>query len=268
MPAMRNLNGYPPSSSPTRRAYETLGLSEAELSAFAELEPVETVGSRIRAARIAYGNATRGRPLTQDELGEMVGGIKKATISQWEQGHYKPRPETMAKLAEALECAPGWLSGDSSAPRPKYLSTPSPTTGLASRTGPLILRGTAPSDVGDFVYTGQVEGRIKRPPGLIKAPNAFCLRLRGRAMEPIFEDGSEVYVDPDSPIQLGDYVVIELNEPIDEMGRKPVLIRRLIFRTAKLVEVWEARNDRRQDIDSGKIGVIQRVMTIRDLLNY
>lgn len=262
---MQKFAERPPLSPHGSRAYETLGLSEAELIAFADLEPVETVGNRIKTARAAYG-AARGKALTQAELASLM-GLTKVTVSQWELGLYRPSRENMQKLADALECSTEWLQGAQNAAPPHYLGAiRTAPLGQIGRGGGLIVRGTAPTVGGDFVFTGQVDARLRRPPGLTRAQNAYAIRVRGHTMAPLFEDGTEVYIDPDAPIQISDYVLIELDGPKDEAGRSPHLIRRLIFRTAEIIEVWQAHPDKREDIRATRIVSMQRVLTTRDLL--
>ena len=61
-------------------------------------------GERLREARTAKG-------LTQSELGRLVGGVGKTTISQYENGIRKPDIETLERLADVLNRSVDWLLG-------------------------------------------------------------------------------------------------------------------------------------------------------------
>ena len=54
------------------------------------------IGEKIREARIA-------RKLTQEELGKLLGGVKKNTVCQWELGTNAPRGETLVQVIKVLK---------------------------------------------------------------------------------------------------------------------------------------------------------------------
>lgn len=56
------------------------------------------------------------RLLTQEELGKKA-GVSKATIVNIESGKIRPYPQTLRKLAEALQVEPSALSEHLRAPR-------------------------------------------------------------------------------------------------------------------------------------------------------
>ena len=64
-----------------------------------------TIGERIKAAR-------KAKKLTQKQLGELC-GINEANIRKYESNRQKPKIETLAKIARALETDPYYLRGDS-----------------------------------------------------------------------------------------------------------------------------------------------------------
>ena len=63
---------------------------------------LDTFGKRLRYARLIRG-------LSQDALARIVGVYKSANVSVWEIGRRSPTPSNGKKLAEALDCSPGWL---------------------------------------------------------------------------------------------------------------------------------------------------------------
>lgn len=60
-----------------------------------------TLAQRIKEARESIG-------LTQAAVGSAV-GVQGLAVSRWERGESEPQAKTLAALAEALRCDPGWL---------------------------------------------------------------------------------------------------------------------------------------------------------------
>lgn len=57
--------------------------------------PRRTNGSKLAAARIAAG-------LTQAQLAERIGLKTPSALHHWEQGHRKPKMESLQRIAAAL----------------------------------------------------------------------------------------------------------------------------------------------------------------------
>src|SRR3990167_4476672 len=166
------------------RADDVTGLSEEELGAFGEIEVQESIGQRIRLRREALSRA-RGKRFTQEELALAV-GVTKGAVSQWEKDLWPPDKAIWNKVAAALDCSANWLfHGDGAPPDDMRVERAAPAI-----RGNLVIRETAESDRGDFVFTGHVAGYKRRPPGLLDSRPAYCLRMVGTAMAPPWEDGA------------------------------------------------------------------------------
>ncbi len=63
----------------------------------------DNLGQKIRIAREASG-------ITQEELAKEI-GVEPPTVSRWETGAFRPRPETIQKLAAILGRKTDWLLG-------------------------------------------------------------------------------------------------------------------------------------------------------------
>jgi len=63
-----------------------------------------TIGQRIRERRIELG-------LSQDELGQRLGGISRAAVCNVEKDKKEMTLDRVRKYAEALYCSPGYLAG-------------------------------------------------------------------------------------------------------------------------------------------------------------
>lgn len=71
--------------------------------ALLDMEFAAQFGERLRKARTAKG-------LTQTTLGEKL-AIKKANVSQWENGHHMPDLEQLAALCDATGMSADWMLG-------------------------------------------------------------------------------------------------------------------------------------------------------------
>lgn len=64
---------------------------------------------------------------------------------------------------------------------------------------------------GDFTFNNGVVDYARRPPGVARNRAVFCVFVRGDSMEPRFEPGDLLYVNPSRPARAGDDVLVELH---------------------------------------------------------
>lgn len=95
-----------------------------------------------------------------------------------------------------------------------------------------ILGGASCGDDGLFELNGQVLDYARRPPRLDNVRDAYAVYVEGESMSPWREHGDLVYVQPHQPINIGDYVVVQLVPDKDGETSK-AYIKRLVRRTAK-----------------------------------
>lgn len=132
----------------------------------------------------------------------------------------------------------------------------------------LPVYGTAQgaNGAGAFVINmgGQVD-RIRRPPGLMANRDAFAIYVEGDSMEPRFEPGETVVVDPNRPVRPGDDVVLLLESP--EPGQPPqAYIKRLVRRGAERILVKQYNPPRQMEFPTAAVKKIFRVMRVGELL--
>lgn len=68
-------------------------LTDEELQERIRLTPKEVLADRIKDARKAKG-------YTHDYLGELCGGMYRQSLISLEKGRWRPRPDTLRKIAE------------------------------------------------------------------------------------------------------------------------------------------------------------------------
>ncbi len=82
---------------------------------------------------------------------------------------------------------------------------------------------------GDFSFNGQLIDHVPRPPGIANRKDVYAIYLVGDSIEPAYEDGTTIYVDPHRRPLPRDYVVVELRgEREGEPG--PAFVKRLVSR--------------------------------------
>lgn len=133
----------------------------------------------------------------------------------------------------------------------------------------LPVYGVAMGGPGDAFYlNGQVVDYVRRPPGLALAPKAFGVYVQGTSMEPRYEEGDLVIVNPARPARVGDYALIELfptsaEGEVVEVG--PAFVKRLVRKTASEV-ICEQLNPRQEvRYPANHVRHIYRVLSIAEL---
>lgn len=140
-----------------------------------------------------------------------------------------------------------------------------PAAGTLPRDVP-VLGVTVGGEGGDFAFNGQTVDHVRRPPGLANVPSAFALFVANDSMVPWKEPGELVYVEPNRPAKVGDYVVVELKATRD--GEAGVcLVKRLKARSvSKLtLQQYNPPNDR-IEIPVSKIRRVYRVKPLEELV--
>lgn len=152
---------------------------------------------RIRELRKKHG-------LTQQKLGELI-GVKKSSISQWENDEHSPSGDNLAQLSKVFGVSAHWLATGKGSPElsnvepaviPQGNRVPILSYVQAGNWREMCEQATAFDGNVEYVSAG---GEI--------GPYGFGLWLRGDSMVPLFKEGDLIIVDPDESPQPGDYVV-------------------------------------------------------------
>lgn len=122
---------------------------------------------------------------------------------------------------------------------------------------------------------GEVLDYLARPHSLAEDPQAYAVTIVGDSMAPRFEPGERAFVSPRSPVGIGDDVIVQLRAPapspsnptLDGAGDEDqdadritmVLIKRLVRRTAKAVELQQFNPDLTFTVPIARIAAIHRV---------
>jgi phage repressor protein C with HTH and peptisase S24 domain len=120
-------------------------------------------------------------------------------------------------------------------------------------------------DDGDFMFNGDVVDRVQRPRGLANVKNAYALRLVGSSMEPKYEEGDLIYVNPDRSPSIRDFVVIEMH-PIEDGTPGKAYLKRLKARTPTKFVVEQYNPPKDIEFLRSAVKVLHRVVPLEELL--
>lgn len=152
---------------------------------------------RIRELRKKHG-------LTQQKLGELI-GVKKSSISQWENDEHSPSGDNLAQLSKVFGVSAHWLATGKGSPE---LSNVEPAVIPQGNRVPILSYVQAGNWREMCEQATTFDGNVEYvSAGGEIGPYGFGLWLRGDSMLPQFKEGDLVIVDPDESPQPGDYVV-------------------------------------------------------------
>ena len=164
------------------------------------------IGKRIAEARAAKG-------MNQSELARAL-GVTPQAVQKWEAG-WAPKGARLREVAEALGTTVEYLLTGSITVVRKF----SQEADANVEPGP-DLRGNVP--LISWVQAGNWEAVIDNfAPGDAEdwlpcprkfGPHAFALRVRGVSMEPKYQDGDIIFVDPDAQAEHGKNIVVRLDD--------------------------------------------------------
>lgn len=212
---------------------------------------------RIKELRKKHG-------LTQQKLGELI-GVKKSSISQWENDEHSPSGDNLAQLSKVFGVSAHWLSTGKGSPEP-------------SNVEPAVIPQGNRVPILSYVQAGNwremceqattFDGNVEYVTASVDiGPCGFGLWLRGDSMLPQFKEGDLIIVDPDEAPQPGDYVVAKngSNEAtfkkyrprgIDENGQE-------VFELVPLNDDYPTMHSDRQHIQIIGVMVEQRIFRKR-----
>ena len=224
----------------------------------AETKLQATLRAYLKQNSIKASRLSREAGLHHDAVRNIFRGISQS-----------PRGKTLRALADRMDLSIGDLEPTEPAPAHEALSgeaRPADVV-LPSRASlPLdmpVMGTAAGADVGAFQIDNSPIDYVRRPPALTGARKPYALYVIGDSMSPAIENGAVIFVDPDRPPRLGDYVVIEQQS---HAGAEPVAyVKRLRRRTEKWVFVEQLNPKGEQKFLVSTVIRLHRVLTMNEL---
>ncbi len=213
-----------------------------------------------------------------DRQASMLATGKPDTIRDIRRRKSLPKIETLAALAEVLETTveyikfgkqTGAIVGDR---RTGFDHGPGGPPLGASLPRTLEVYGTVlggdPHLDGAPIETHEltdVIDWIRRPTIFDGRRDVYALYVTGSSMEPRFEPGDPVVVDPKRPPRPGDDVIVQLRDTDDVV--RVALIKRLVRRTGTGLELRQYNPDISFTVPLERVKEVHRVVMMRDLLS-
>ncbi|WBO23970.1 S24 family peptidase [Sphingomonas abietis] len=121
-----------------------------------------------------------------------------------------------------------------------------------------------------MLNSGDVIEYVARPAILKRKQVAYALYVQGSSMHPALPDGEMAVACKDMPLKAGDNVVVYLRtanpEMDDGMTARAVLVKEMVRRTARYVELRQYQPFKEFRIDMGEILRLDRILTRHEML--
>ena len=195
----------------------------------------------------------------------------------------QPKRETMNRLAEALETTVEYLktgrnTGTVLADRRSGYDAGGPPDPFASQPRTLQVYGTALGAEMQFEDANLIEAHliemvdvidwVRRPPLLEGRKDVYALYVSGSSMEPRYEPGDPVVVDPKRAPKPGDDVIVQIRDGEgDGTIIRAALIKRLVRRTAVFVELRQYNPATTFRVPVDRVASMHRVLGMRDIVS-
>lgn len=110
---------------------------------------------------------------------------------------------------------------------------------------------------------------MARPIGVTGRPDLYVVTIAGHSMEPRFDSGQRVLVDPKRSPGVGDDVVVQLRGPtFDGEEIRHVLIKRLVRRKAGYVVLHQFNPNVEFEVPNEQVSAVHRVMSWDEALGF
>lgn len=183
------------------------------------------------------------------------------------------RHDTLSKLLAAIDVSLAQFEAGTTPVRTEVAGTGMSVSDIqrawrgAPQSKPVPLLGSAIGGEWDGVdeaieltelHLSEVLDYLPRTPSVANDPEAYALTIVGDSMAPRYEPGERVTVSPRSPASIGDDVVVQLRgEGSDRITL--VLIKRLVRRTARFIELRQFNPDMTFQVPLERVAAVHRV---------
>lgn len=166
----------------------------------------------------------------------------KDTIRNWRRAAQQgtktsPTFRTLEKIAEVLGTDVSWLLNETpeNFKQPEVLPIANAVIGeklTYTEQEKIPLYGHAVGGLdGEFVLNGNKLDDITAPPSLLGIHGAYAVTVSGDSMEPRYEDGETLFLDPRKRVTRGDYVVAQIQ--FEEEGPILAYIKKFVRHNSK-----------------------------------
>jgi phage repressor protein C with HTH and peptisase S24 domain len=193
-------------------------------------DDMDTIGRRIIFIREQLLD------LTQEEFAERI-GVSRGAVGNWERDKPVGR-KSIERICHEFDLSIEWvLTGKGEAKASETPPQSAPNAVIASNISfeghvkiPLYGHAVGGLD-GEFMLNGNKLDDITAPPALTNVRGAYAVTVAGDSMEPRYEDGETLFIDPHKRVSRGDYVVAQVQ--LEENGPVYAYIKKFVKHNAK-----------------------------------
>jgi phage repressor protein C with HTH and peptisase S24 domain len=160
-----------------------------------------------------------------------------------------------ATQADAVDGPSNVRLSPSEAPDFRFLSKDVPVLGSAE----------CGSDGAFMLNAGEPIDFVRRPPGQMNRKGIYCIYAEGSSMEPVYEAGDLIYVDPHRPPHAGRDVVIQLVAKGPD-GEERCFLKRLIRHAGTKWRVKQFNPEREIVLDDREVAAVHLVLKNHELM--
>lgn len=148
--------------------------------------------------------------LTQADIAKAV-GVSRVSVSLWEKGETTPKGIYIPLLAKILNCDVNWLLTGQGSPVPARSESNVEPVALKPQGAYPVISWVQAGDWSDISLTNLHEA--DRYPCPVKcSEETFILKVVGKSMNPVFNEGELIFVDPEIQASNGKYVIARLED--------------------------------------------------------
>ncbi|QPC87091.1 XRE family transcriptional regulator [Mesorhizobium sp. NBSH29] len=199
----------------------------------------------------------------------ITNGRNKDLIRGIKRGRSKfPRGENLEALATFLKWPVSWLTSpndpgnvhhidiqafDRNAPN-GHVTGGNPLEGV---TVPLYSSAVGGVE-GEFMLDDNRCGDIEAPASLEEVLGAYAVTVSGETMDPRYEDGEVVFVNPQKRVKRGDYVIAQIRP--EAGGPTLAYVKRFVSRNAKELVLEQLKPARSLSFDESKVVSVHYIL--------
>jgi phage repressor protein C with HTH and peptisase S24 domain len=144
-------------------------------------------------------------------------------------------------------------------------SSEAPDFRFLSKDVPVLGSAECGSDGAFILNAGEPIDYVRRPPGQMNRKGIYCIYAEGSSMEPVYEAGDLVYVDPHRPPKAGRDVVIQLAAKAPN-GEERCFLKRLVRRSGGKWRVKQFNPEKEFALDEKDVAAIHLVLKNHELM--
>ena len=246
----------PTASHRLRHAMQLRGVaSGAELARLTQQNEV-TVRSHVNGTRDVSKRAAEGysRALAIDPAWLLYGhGPAPSSDSTRSRGDHAPSSPSDEGIDDPSNIRP-------------YLSE-TPDFRFLAKNVPVLGAAECGSDGIFTMNMGDPIDFARRPPGLANRKGIYCIHADGSSMEPVYESGDLIYVDPYRPPRAGRDVVIQLVAKTPG-GDERYFLKRLVRRSGGKWRLKQFNPEKEFVLDDKEVRAVHLVLKNNELMGF